>query len=62
MPRVHVAAPSVAEAPINVECRTYTRIAPPHMLLTPEHRRLPLRDQHTIYFAEVLGTYGWEPE
>ena len=62
VPSVHVAAPSVAEAPINVECRTYTRIAPPHMLLTPEHRRLPLKDQHTIYFAEVLGTYGWEAD
>jgi len=60
VPSVQVAAPSIAEAPINVECRIYARIAPPHLLLTPEHRRRPLEDQHTIYFAEVLGTYGWE--
>ena len=59
VPSVHVKAPSIAEAPINVECRIYARIAPPHMLLTPEHRQRPLRHQHTIYFAEVLGTYGW---
>jgi len=58
VPSVQVKAPSVAEAPINVECRVYASIAPPHMLLTPEHRRRPLEDQHTIYFAEVLGTYG----
>ena len=60
VPSVQVRAPSIAEAPINVECRVYTRVVPPHMLLTPEHRRRPLEDQHTIYFAEVLGTYGWE--
>ncbi|HUV93729.1 MAG TPA: flavin reductase family protein [Anaerolineae bacterium] len=62
IPSVHVAAPSIAEAPINVECRIYARIAPPHMLLTPEHRRRPLEQQHTIYFAEVLGTYRWEAD
>jgi len=56
---VQVKAPSIAEAPLNVECRVYASIAPPHMLLTPEHRRRPLEDQHTIYFAEVLGAYGW---
>ena len=56
----HVKAPSILECPINVECRIYARIAPPHMLLTPEHRQRPVEEQHTIYFAEVLGTYGWE--
>lgn len=57
---VHVHAPSILECPINVECRIYTSIAPPHMLLTPEHRQRPLTEQHTIYFAEVLGTYRWQ--
>jgi flavin reductase (DIM6/NTAB) family NADH-FMN oxidoreductase RutF len=57
---VHVRAPSILECPINVECRIYTRIAPPHSLLTPEHRQHPIGEQHTIYFAEVLGTYGWD--
>jgi flavin reductase (DIM6/NTAB) family NADH-FMN oxidoreductase RutF len=59
VPSVHVAAPSIAEAPINVECRIYEAVAPPHKLLTPEHRERPLAEQHTIYFAEVVGTYGW---
>lgn len=58
VPSVHVQAPSILECPINVECRIYTRVAPPHMLLTPEHRRKPVEERHTIYFAEVLGTYG----
>ena len=60
VPSVHVKAPSIEECPINVECRTYASVKPPHMLLTPEHRQRPVDDQHTIYFAEVLGTYGWE--
>ncbi len=55
---VYVRPPSIAECSINVECRIYATITPPHMLLTPEHRRAPLEDQHTIYFAEVLGTFG----
>ena len=55
----HVKAPSIRECPINVECRIYTRVHPPHMLLTPEHRQRPVEEQHTIYFAEVLGTYGY---
>ena len=59
LPSVHVKAPSVLECPINVECRVYTRVAPPHLLLTPEHRQRPLEQQHTIYFAEVLGTYRY---
>ena len=58
-PSVHVKAPSVLECPVNIECRIYTRVAPPHMLLTPEHRQAPLDEQHTIYFAEVLGSYQW---
>lgn len=55
----HVRAPSVPECPINIECRVYHRVAPPHLLLTPEHREAPLENQHTIYFAEVLGTYRY---
>ena len=58
-PSVHVRPPSIVECPINVECRVYARVEPPHMLLTPEHRERPLEQQHTIYFAEVLGTYRW---
>ena len=30
VPSVHVRPPSLAECPINVECRIYTTIAPPH--------------------------------
>lgn len=59
VPSAHVKAPSIAECPINVECRTYTRVHPPHMLLTPEHRQRPVEEQHTIYFAEVLGTFAY---
>jgi flavin reductase (DIM6/NTAB) family NADH-FMN oxidoreductase RutF len=55
----HVAPPSVLECPINVECRVYTKIAPPHMLLTPRHRQRPVEEQHTIYFATVLGAYRY---
>ncbi|MHB0856736.1 MAG: flavin reductase family protein [Anaerolineae bacterium] len=59
LPSVGVRAPSILECPINLECRIYTSVAPPHTLLTPEHRQRPVSQQHTIYFAEVLGTYGW---
>ncbi|MHB1295199.1 MAG: flavin reductase family protein [Anaerolineae bacterium] len=59
VPSLDVRAPSILECPINLECRIYTKVAPPHMLLTPEHRQRPLAEQHTIYFAEVLGAYGW---
>ncbi len=52
-----VKPPSIAECPIRVECRIYHRQRPPHYILTPEHREMPLEQQHTIYFAEVLGTY-----
>ena len=59
VPSQHVAAPSVAECPINAECRTYTKVSPPHFLLTEKHRESPIEQQHTIYFAEVLGTYRY---
>ena len=59
VPSVHVRAPSIGEFPLNIECRIYTRIHPPHTLLSPEHRKQPVEEQHTIYFAEVLGTYTW---
>ncbi len=59
VPSRHVRPPSIRECPLNLECRVYTRSAPPHELLTPEHRQRPLAQQHTIYFAEVLGLYGW---
>jgi flavin reductase (DIM6/NTAB) family NADH-FMN oxidoreductase RutF len=60
VPSAHVKAPSIRECPINVECRVYARVHPPHMLLTPEHREKPIERQHTIYFAEVLGTYRYD--
>ena len=56
-PSVHVRPPSIAYCIINAASRIYTTITPPHMLLTPKHRQAPLGEQHTIYFAEVLGTY-----
>lgn len=59
---VHVRAPSILECPINVECSIYTRVAPPHLLLTPRHRERPIEEQHTIYFAQVMGIYRWKPE
>ena len=52
---VHLAAPSIAECPINIECRIYHKERPPHFILTPEHREQPVEAQHTIYFAEVVG-------
>jgi flavin reductase (DIM6/NTAB) family NADH-FMN oxidoreductase RutF len=58
VPSVHVRPPSIAECPINIECRIYHVEKPPHGLLTPEHRREPAERQHWIYFAEVLGTYA----
>jgi flavin reductase (DIM6/NTAB) family NADH-FMN oxidoreductase RutF len=59
VPSLQVSAPSVAECPLNIECRIYCRVQPPHMLLTPSHRTRPIAEQHTIYFAEVLGAYRW---
>jgi len=58
VPSTHVRPPSIAECPINVECRIYHRQRPPHGILTPEHREKPLAAQHTIYFAEVLATFA----
>lgn len=55
----HVTPPSILQCPINCECRVYTKIAPPHELLSPQHRKPPLAEQHTIYFAQVLGTYRY---
>lgn len=59
VPSLHVRPPSIRECPLNIECRVYTKVAPPHLLLTPEHRQWPLAEQHTIYFAQVLGAYRW---
>ena len=60
VPGLQVRSASILECPVNVECRIYEKIAPPHNLLTPEHRRRPVHEQHTIYFAEALGTYIWQ--
>jgi len=60
VPSVGVRPPSIAQCPINIECRVYHAERPPHGILTPEHRREPVEEQHTIYFAEVLGTYAGE--
>ena len=57
IPSAQVRPVSIAECPIHVECRIYHKQRPPHGILTPEHREKPLEMQHTIYFAEVLGTY-----
>ena len=52
-----VGPPSIKECVVNIECRIYNKIRPPHYILTPEHRKAPLSKQHTIYFAEILGVY-----
>lgn len=57
LPSTHVKPPSIAECPVHVECRVYHKQRPPHFILTPEHRQAPLEAQHTIYFAEVLGSF-----
>jgi len=57
IPSVHVRPPSIKECIVNMECRIYSKIRPPHYILTPEHRNAALSEQHTIYFAEVLGAY-----
>jgi len=59
VPGNQVRSYAILECPINVECRIYARVHPPHQLLTPEHRQRPLEHQHTIYFAEVVATTGW---
>jgi len=58
IPSRHVKPPSIAECPVNIECRVYYALKPPHMILTPEHRGRPMDQQHTIYFAEVLGIHA----
>ena len=60
MSSVHVKPPSIKECTINIECRIYNKVRPPHYILTPEHRKAPVSKQHTIYFAEVLGTHKYE--
>ena len=57
VPSVRVRPVSIAECPVHVECRIYHKQRPPHFILTPEHREKPLEQQHTIYFAEVLGAF-----
>ncbi|MCW4039533.1 MAG: flavin reductase family protein [Candidatus Bathyarchaeota archaeon] len=54
-PSKYVTPPSIQECPVNIECRIYHKQHPPHQLLTPDHRKAPISEQHTIYFAEVLG-------
>jgi len=56
---VHVKPPSIKECIINIECKIYEKVPPPHFILTPEHRQAPLSKQHTIYFAEILGVYKY---
>jgi len=58
-PSLRVAVPSIKQAAVNFECRTYHVQRPPHMLLTPEHREQPLGEQHSIYFSEVLAIQSW---
>lgn len=60
VPGWQVRSYAVQECPLNLECRTYTRVYPPHQLLTPEHRLRPLEKQHTLYFAEVVAAYTWD--
>ena len=60
-PSTFVQPPGIAQCPILIECRIYHKQRPPHYILTPEHRRQPLEQQHTIYFAEVLGTFQAVP-
>ncbi|NOZ21045.1 MAG: flavin reductase family protein [Planctomycetes bacterium] len=59
IPSKEVRPPSIRESTLNIECRIYHPQAPPHMILTPEHRRKPVPEQHTIYFSEVLA--AWSP-
>ena len=54
-PSRYVTPPSIQECPVNIECRIYHKQHPPHQILTPDHRKAPISEQHTIYFAEVLG-------
>lgn len=60
VPSKHVKPPSLKECPVNIECRIFGRVHPPHEILTPTHREQPTNLQHTIYFSEVLGAFAWE--
>jgi len=60
IPSVHVRLPSIKECTVNIECRIYNKVRPPHHILTSEHRKKPIPQQHTIYFAGVLGVYKYE--
>ena len=57
VPSTHVKPPSIRECPIHIECGVYHKQRPPHLILTPEHRQHPLEQQHTIYYAQVMGTF-----
>ena len=60
-PSLCVRVPSIKQAAVNFECRRYHVERPPHMILTPEHRREPAEQQHSIYFSEVLAIQCWRP-
>ncbi len=53
-----VRPPTIAKCPISLECRIYSRQRPAHVILPPEYRQVPLEQQHTIYFAEILGAFA----
>jgi flavin reductase (DIM6/NTAB) family NADH-FMN oxidoreductase RutF len=55
IPSKNVSPPSIQECIVNIECRIYHKERPPHQLLTPDHRKSPISEQHTIYFAQVLN-------
>lgn len=57
-----VKPPTIAESPISVECRIYSRQRPPNVMLPSEYRQAPLEEQHTIYFAEVVGVFATREE
>ncbi len=52
-----VRPPTIAECPIVVECRIYSRQRPPNVILPSEYRQVPVAQQHTVYFAEVVGAF-----
>ena len=57
VPSVQVRPPSIRECLFNIECRIYTRLGPPCPILPPKFLQRPPDKQHTVFFAEVLGTY-----
>ncbi len=56
-PSQFVRPPSIGQCAFNLECRIYHAQRPPHMILTPRHRKQPVEAQHTIYFAQILGAF-----